>query len=77
MKKMLFSAIALVAFTAISMAGEIPAEKEIKSETPCADQWVRDMKTLQGDYWGASFEEALAIADQCFEQCLVNTYGSN
>ncbi len=35
MKKMLFSAIALVAFTATSMAGEIPVEKEVKAIDCC------------------------------------------
>jgi hypothetical protein len=75
MKKMLFSAIALVAFTVTSMAGEIkPVEKEIKSETPCADQWVRDMNDLQGGF-GATYEEALICADRCFEKCLETTYG--
>lgn len=73
---MLFSAIALVAFTATSMAGEIPVKKEIKAETPCADQWGRDMRILQ-DMWGATYEEALQCADACFEQCLTDTYGSN
>ncbi len=87
MKKMVFSAMALFVFTATSFAGEIERKKvseiktntievnnQLKTETPCADQWVINMGVLQ-DGHGATFEEAERIADRCFEQCLIDTYG--
>jgi hypothetical protein len=76
MKKMLFSTIALVAFTATSMAGEVEFNSDAQPKSyPCTEQWSNDMNTLQ-NHFGATFEEALVLADKCFEECLTETYGN-
>lgn len=74
MKKLLFSVIALVAFTATGMASEISSEITTKSDTPCADRYEADMNELMNDYC-ATFEIADAIATREFNECLRDTYG--
>lgn len=44
-------------------------------EYPCTELWVRDMDTLQSDF-GATFEEALVLADRNFNKCLDEEYGN-
>ena len=62
MKKIFFSAVALVAFSSVSMANTTKSH-------PCVEQWIEDMEVLM-DGFGATFEEAEAIADNCFNECL-------
>jgi hypothetical protein len=76
MKKILFTAIALVAFSGVSMAITSDLEKtEDLKLFPCTEQWKEDMSVLQ-DAYGATFEEACIIADRCFEECLNELYGN-
>ncbi len=83
MKKVFFTAIALVAFSAVSMANNIAEEREIEtkeqelvvvSEYPCTDDWSADMYIYQK--WGYSFEESLAFADEAWDICMEETYGN-
>ncbi len=82
MKKVFFSAVALVAFSFAGMANEIEEKKvevktiEIKkiSDTPCADMWSKDVEFLM-DEFGASLDTAMALADNAFEKCLEDMYG--
>jgi len=81
MKKMIFSAVALVAFSFAGMANEIEEKKEIvvktietTSDTPCADMWSKDVDFLM-DEFGASLDTAMALADNAFEKCLDDMYG--
>lgn len=68
MKKVIFSAIALIAFSSASMANTVDEEVVVKNH-PCVQQWIDDMDVLM-DGFGATFEEAEAIADNCFNECL-------
>ena len=68
----MFSAVALVAFSFAGMANEV----ENKKTDPCVEQWVEDMNVLM-DGFNATFEEAEAIADQCFNECLYYYYPIN
>jgi len=82
MKKVFFSAVALVAFSFAGMANEI-VETKIKSiqkenveqvsETPCYDQYVKDKKALKAAGFSENTSEAIANSD--FEDCLEITYG--
>jgi hypothetical protein len=81
MKKVFFSAIALLAFSATSFASAIDEKDDLQSTVnenslylPCTDAWVADVANLQ-DNWGATYEEATLLADRCFEECLDYTYG--
>ena len=70
MKKFIFSAVALVAFSFAGMANNEGKEVEVILKShPCVEQWVEDMNVLMDGY-NATFEEAEAIADQCFNECL-------
>jgi len=78
---MIFSAVALVAFSFAGMANEIEEKKEIvvktietTSDTPCADMWSKDVDFLM-DEFGASLDTAMALADNAFEKCLDDMYG--
>ncbi len=76
MKKLFFSAIALVAFSGVSMANTVEVEDSIEtivSDTPCTDDWVADMKFYQK--YGYSFEEALVFADEAWDICMDELYG--
>lgn len=73
----MFSAVALVAFSFAGMANnEVKEEKVILKSHPCVEQWVEDMNVLMDGY-GATFEEAEEIADQCFNECLDAYYPLN
>lgn len=90
MKKFMFSAIALVAFSFAGMANnsveenifsetknniEIVSEAEsLKSDTPCADKWELTYDGLRDV--GYSHEYALGYADSIFNQCMTETYPS-
>ena len=71
---MVFSAMALVAFTATSMAGEIE-EINVSSikRFPCYDQYLSDLKDLQDVL---PCDEAEAEATILWEACMNDTYGS-
>ena len=76
MKKLFFSAVALVAFSSVSMANTIAEENETQTkvtETPCTDHWVADMKIYQK--YGYTFEEALAFSDEAWDICMDELYG--
>jgi hypothetical protein len=83
MKKLFFSAVALVAFSSTSMANCIAVEeiKEtikievIESDYPCADAWAGDVEFFQ-NYLGVSLRKAMRLADLAFEKCLDDTYGN-
>ncbi|WP_396167164.1 hypothetical protein [Flavobacterium sp.] len=76
MKKLMFTAIALIAFSGVSLANTIDLEeKEEVGRFPCTEQWKEDIGVLQNAY-GATFEEACIIADRCFEECLDALYGN-
>src|SRR5690554_5965329 len=86
MKKLLLSAIACVAFAGNSFASNEVNEQVEKfeatnSSTPCADQWSTDMAVLQGNYPGSqmdcTYEEALKVANDLFNDCLDKTYGKS
>jgi len=83
MKKMFFAAIAMIAFTISASAaneGVESVEVVTTSNSPCTDQWKLNMDIFQGKYPGSqmdlSFDEALELADQIFNKCLDDTYGS-
>ena len=44
------------------------------SDTPCADEWTKDVDCLMENYC-ATFEQAVELADRAFEKCLDETYG--
>lgn len=70
MKKLFFTAIAMIAFSSASMANTNAKEETVtKEHHPCVQQWIDDMDVLMDGY-GATFEEAEAIADNCFNECL-------
>lgn len=74
MKKMLFSAIAMVAFAGSALASNEQVEKfeAVVSDTPCADAWSVDY-----DYYriiGYSPSEANKRATENFEKCMKTTY---
>jgi len=83
MKKLLFSAVALVAFSGVSFGNTIEINEQLNqnkaalintdSDTPCTDTWVIDMKIYQK--WGYTFEEALEFADADWDICMDEVYG--
>lgn len=83
MNKIFLTAIAMIAFTGTTFAANEVVEKVevVNSENPCADQWVRDMDVLQGNTSESemdfTFEQSKKIADELFEKCLEDTYGSS
>jgi hypothetical protein len=86
MKKVIFSAIAMMAFVGTSMANTIEVEVcdkitmedlvLLSSDTPCADAWSSDVDFFQ-DYLGVSLRKAMRLADLAFEQCLDDVYGAD
>jgi len=83
MKKMLFSAIVMIAFTLSANAANEVVESidaSTTSSSPCTNQWKLNMDIFQGKYPGSqmdlSFDEALVLAEQLFDICLDKTYGS-
>ena len=79
MKKMLFSAIAMVAFSVSGFASTEVVEKNEKieavtSDTPCADQWSKDYNALRDA--GYSHNTAVAIANADFNDCIETNYPS-
>jgi hypothetical protein len=83
MKKFMFSAVALIAFSFACMANTGGEEKlELNNEviqlkiieTPCTDQWRDDVDFLM-DYYDATFEEADAVATHAWNDCLDEMYG--
>jgi len=70
MKKMFFTAIAMIAFSSVSVANTIADEEVVVLLAhPCVEEWSNDVDLLM-EHWDATFEEAVAIADNCFEECL-------
>jgi hypothetical protein len=87
MKKMFFTAIALVAFSGVSMANTIADEQVVKENNlietrnevliksfPCTDAWRANVDCLMGQ--GLDFETANDLATIEFDSCLCSTYGS-
>ncbi|WP_445711181.1 hypothetical protein [Flavobacterium sp.] len=83
MKKLMFSAVALVAFSFAGMASNGEAKEivkvEIKTEEvgylPCNDLWHSQVSFYLD--CGATLSNAMELADNGYEQCLINVYGSN
>ena len=86
MKKVLFTALAVVLFSGVSMANtkEIKVEKKLvkvelkkkkKSDYPCCDAYSAQYAQLTA--LGASSTEATTIATRNFNTCLQITYGVN
>lgn len=90
MKKMFFTAIALVAFSGASMANTIeekktiePTKKEevatknVETKTILLDVCNRLWYSQVSFYQqnGATEEDAMELADNGFNQCLCNVYG--
>jgi hypothetical protein len=84
MKKLLFSAVTLVAFSSVSNGNTIILKEEkiehkeieqaiIISDTPSAEEWLRDVENLMD--MCATYEEACVIANRAFEKCLDDMYG--
>lgn len=67
-KNLILSVFFALSFSLMSMSG-------LEKGTPCADQWSADVDILM-DYFGATFDEADAIATREFEKCLDETYGN-
>lgn len=84
MKKVFFTAIAMIAFSGASMANTIADEEVVvnnkekviilKKDYPCTEQWSQDVDALM-EFFDLSLEEADEIATLGFELCLCNTYG--
>jgi len=74
MKKILFVAIATVAFAGTTFAANEVVEKVevVNSNTPCADQWSKDYEALREA--GYSHNTSVAIADVDFNDCLDTNY---
>jgi hypothetical protein len=66
MKKMLFSAIALIAFTTTSMAGEIPDTKEV-TEIDCCAVSNATYKSVKDN--GGTSDAAMAAAYAAHTAC--------
>jgi hypothetical protein len=80
MKKMIFSAVALVAFSLAGMANNGEGEKKVETKKevstralPCFEQYKKDKTGLIAA--GFSENTASAIAESDFMDCLDNTYG--
>ncbi len=76
MKKMLFSAIAMVAFAGSAFASNEQVEKfeTIASETPCADMWSTDFNYYRAI--GYTVQESNKRANENFDKCMETTYPS-
>ena len=85
MKKFMFSAVALVAFSFAGMANnsvenDVIIENDVAkeelllvSDTPCADKWELTYDGLRD--LGYSHDYANGYADSIFNQCMDETYG--
>lgn len=79
MKKFMFSAVALVAFSFAGMANNGVVEKielkklDIVKALPCFEQYKKDKAGLLAAGYSENTAEAIATAD--FNDCLEATYG--
>jgi hypothetical protein len=85
MKKFLFSAFALIAFSFTSVAGndlsnidkeileDIKNSTILKTDTPCADAWLGAYDANMHAGMGHSYSDA--YADVVFNKCMKDTYG--
>lgn len=81
MKKITLIILVLTTSIAFSFENQVKFEEreiktEIKSGTPCADEYRINMLDLQESFC-ATYEQADAIATRIFEKCLTDTYGPN
>ena len=77
MKKLVFSALACVAFAGSGFAAnevneQVDQFEAVASDTPCADQWTKDYNALIDA--GYSHNTAVAIANSDFNDCMDSTY---
>ena len=79
MRKMVFSAVALVAFSFAGMANEIEEKKieieknETSSDTPCADS-AGVLLNFMMDEMNLTFSQAWRLSEIAFQHCIRNTY---
>ncbi|MEM0543035.1 hypothetical protein WFZ85_10415 [Flavobacterium sp. j3] len=86
MKKLFFSAVALVAFSFAGMANTIAVEEDsqvdnkkiekIETGTPCADGASFVLHFLMEEM-NLTFSQAWRLSEIGFQHCMRNTYGSN
>lgn len=79
MKKILFSAIAMVAFAGSAFASnEVNEQVEkleiVNSSTPCADMWTTDYNYYRAI--GYTVQESNKRANENFDKCIETTYPS-
>lgn len=83
MKKFVFSAIAMIAFSVSSMANSTiensidfkEVEVELISDTPCADGAMEVYRFLR-DEMNLTHAEAWRLSEIAFKRCMKNTYPS-
>jgi hypothetical protein len=84
MRKMIFSTVALVAFSFAGMANEIEEKKvektkieieknETSSDTPCADS-AGVLLNFMMDEMNLTFSQAWRLSEIAFQHCIRNTY---
>jgi hypothetical protein len=82
MKKVVFSLVVFMAFSVSAFANTVEVKEEVVvlelqelvvSDTPCADEWVKNYNALRDAGFGMN--TAFAIADLDFEDCMEETYG--
>ena len=83
MKKFVFSAVAMMAFSVSSMANTVIVEDqldsklievELVSDTPCADGAMEVYNLLRD--MGLTHNEAWRLSDIAFKKCMKRTYPS-
>ena len=86
MKKFMFSAVALVAFSFAGMANEIEEKKVVEektttviekveeiSDTPCADA-AGALQDFMMEHMNLTFSQAWRLSEIAFQHCIRNTY---